>query len=85
MAKNNEDRNVTPDTASAQPGTQNAPSEQKTATRAQIWTFWLAVATAVIAARALDYALPGLPEHVTERWVMAAFAAFLGVFLFKLK
>ncbi len=84
MAKNNDDRNVTPDTASAQPEGQKTAAE-KTATKAQIWTFWLAVAAAVIAARALDYALPGLPEHVTERWVMLAFAGFLGVFLFRLK
>ena len=85
MAKNQDDRNVTPDTSSPQPDAQNAPEQKKLATKAQIWTFWTAVAAAVIAARALDYALPGVPEHVTERWVMLAFAAFLAVFLYKLK
>jgi len=29
--------------------------------------------------------LPQTPEHVIERWIMVAFAAFLVVFLFKLK
>jgi hypothetical protein len=53
--------------------------------KAQIWTFWGGVAAALVAARALDYMLPGVPEYVIERWVMVAFAAFLAVFLYKLK
>lgn len=53
--------------------------------KAQIWTFWGGVAAALVAARALDAALPSVPERVIERWIMVAFAAFLGVFLYKLK
>ena len=53
--------------------------------RARIWTFWGGVAAALIAAHALDYFLPGVPERVIERWVMLAFAAFLAAFLFKLE
>ncbi len=55
------------------------------ATKAQIWTFWGAVAAAVIAARVLDAALPNVPERLIERWIMVAFAAFLAVFLYRLK
>ncbi len=64
-----------------QPQPQQASSP---ATKAQIWTFWGAVAAAVVAARVLDAALPNVPERVTERWIMVAFAAFLGVFLYRL-
>jgi len=70
---------------------QKPPAAQEPAPKAQpvpaglIWTFWGAVASAVIAARALDAMLPQTPEHVIERWIMVAFAAFLVVFLFKLK
>ncbi|HAT71494.1 MAG TPA: hypothetical protein DCS63_01600 [Elusimicrobia bacterium] len=53
--------------------------------RATLWTFWGGVAAVLVVARALDYLLPGIPERVIERWVMLAFAAFLGAFLFKLK
>jgi hypothetical protein len=53
--------------------------------KALIWTFWGGVASVLIVARVLDYMLPGVPERVIERWLMLAFAAFLGVFLFKLK
>jgi len=53
--------------------------------KAQIWTFWGAVVTALVSARVLDAALPSVPERVIERWIMVAFAAFLGVFLYKLK
>lgn len=55
------------------------------ATRAQILTFWGVVVAMVAAARLLDAALPGTPERVIERWLMLPFAAFLAVFLYKLK
>jgi len=58
---------------------------QPPVSKAQIWTFWGGVAAALVAAQALAYLLPGVPERVIERWVMLAFAAFVGVFLFKLK
>jgi hypothetical protein len=68
---------------------QSRPEPQQPArppvSKAQIWTFWGAVAGALVAARALDAALPAVPERVIERWIMVAFAAFLGIFLFKLK
>ncbi len=51
---------------------------------ARIWVFWSAVALAVIAARVLDHMLPAVHESTIERWLMLAFAAFLGVFLLKL-
>lgn len=50
-----------------------------------IWTFWGGVLAVLVTARALDYALPQVPERVIERWVMLAFAVFLGAFLVKLK
>ncbi len=53
--------------------------------RAMIWTFWGAVAAALVAARALDAALPAVPERVIERWIMLAFAAFLAFFLYKIR
>lgn len=62
-----------------------APQAAETVPNGMIWTFWIGVAVTVAAARALNYALPGISESVIERWVMLAFAAFLGVFLYKLK
>lgn len=53
--------------------------------RAMIWTFWGGVATALVTARVLVAALPAVPDRVIERWVMAGFAAFVGVFLYKIK
>ncbi len=61
-----------------------APAPAEDVSRAKFWTFWAGVAAAVIAARALNAALPGVPESVIERWLMLAFGAFLAVFLFKL-
>ena len=52
---------------------------------ARIWVFWCAVALAVIAARVLNYMLPGISESVIERWVMLAFGTFIAIFLYKLK
>ena len=60
------------------------PRTEDTVSKTQLWTFWLGVAAAVVIARALDAALPGVSESVIERWVMLGFAAFIGVFLYKL-
>ena len=89
MSKKQDDRNETPDTAVQPPLPQTQPQAQAAAedrkvSKAQIWTFWGAVAAAVVIARVLDYAMPGVPESVTERWVMAGFAAFVAVFLYML-
>lgn len=62
-----------------------APQEAQDVTRAQFWTFWAGVAAALIVARALNAALPGVSESFIERWVMVGFGVFLAVFLFKLK
>jgi len=63
---------------------QDAPPEEKVS-NALIWTFWLGVAAALITARVLNAALPGVSESVIERWVMAGFGVFLALFLLKLK
>lgn len=71
-----------------QPAAQTAaqqPPASVPVSKATLWTFWGGIAAFVIAARALDHLLPGVQERVIERWVMLAFAAFLGMFLFKLK
>ena len=65
------------------PAPQTPPAEPVSNTK--IWVFWCVVALAVIAARFLDNIFPGIPESVTERRVMLAFAAFLIAFLYKLK
>ena len=86
MSKKN--NKLQPETAPAQEP-QPRPEPQQPArqpvSKAQIWTFWGAVAAALVSARVLDAALPSVPERVIERWIMVAFAAFLGVFLIKLK
>ncbi|MDD2804491.1 MAG: hypothetical protein PHV33_02975 [Elusimicrobiales bacterium] len=63
---------------------QEASPEEKVS-KAQIWTFWLGVAAALVTARVLNAALPGISESVIERWVMAGFGVFLALFLMKLK
>lgn len=63
---------------------QDAPPEDKVS-NAQILTFWLGVVGALIIARVLNAALPGISESVIERWVMAGFGVFLALFLMKLK
>lgn len=50
-----------------------------------IWVFWGGVAAVLAAARILDQVMPGTPERIIERWLMLAFAGFLGLFLLKLK
>ena len=67
--------------APALPQEQSAPP----VSTAQILVFWGGVATALALAWALDKLLPGTPERIIERWIMGGFAAFLGVFLYKLK
>lgn len=62
-----------------------APAPEKEVTNAQIWTFWIGVALAVIIARTLNYALPGISESVIERWVMLGFGVFMALFLIKLR
>ena len=64
---------------------EQAPQPEQEITNAQIWTFWLGVVLAVVVARALNYALPGTPESVIERWVMAAFGVFMALFLIRLR
>ena len=81
-AKEQETR--TPGAAGQKPQTPVTPPPAPVS-RAQIFTFWGAVAVALIAARVLDNALPGTPERVIERWIMLAFGAFLAVFLLRLK
>jgi len=51
----------------------------------KIIVFWSAVGVAVALAWLLDYMLPGVSEHVIERWIMLGFALFLGGFLYTLK
>ncbi|OGR43621.1 MAG: hypothetical protein A2X35_09435 [Elusimicrobia bacterium GWA2_61_42] len=69
----------------ASPSAAQQPPASVPVSKARLWTFWGGIAAFVIAARALDYLLPGVQERVLERGVMLAFAAFLGMFLFKLK
>ena len=83
MAKNTDNRQETPETPAA-PQPQQPPQSAPVST-ARIWVFWCAVALAVIAARVLNYMLPGISESVIERWVMLAFGTFIAIFLYKLK
>ncbi|MDD5207877.1 MAG: hypothetical protein PHV36_00680 [Elusimicrobiales bacterium] len=83
MAKNTDKRLETPETPAPSRPPEPPPSEPVSAAR--IWTFWTAVALAVIIARALDHMLPGIPEGQIERWVMLAFGAFVAAFLYTLK
>ena len=83
MAKNTDNRQETPETPAAPLPLQPPPAEP--VSTARIWVFWCAVALTVIAARTLNYMLPGISESVIERWVMLGFGAFLAVFLYKLK
>ncbi len=83
MEKNTDNRQETPVTPAAPQPRQLPPAEP--VSTARIWVFWCAVALTVIAARALNYMLPGISESVIERWVMLGFGAFLAIFLYKLK
>ncbi|MBI4351795.1 MAG: hypothetical protein HY550_10165 [Elusimicrobia bacterium] len=83
MAKKTDKRQEVPDTSAPPPRQPLPPAE--TVSTARIWVFWIGVALAVIAARTLNYLLPGISESVLERWVMLAFGAFLVVFLIRLK
>ncbi|HAN04360.1 MAG TPA: hypothetical protein DCW72_00015 [Elusimicrobia bacterium] len=83
MAKNTDTPAETP--RSAETVHSEGAAAQEDASRAQIWAFWGVVALAVIAARALNYLLPGVSESVIERWVMLGFGACMGLFLLKLK
>lgn len=83
MAKNTDNRQETPETPAAPRPPQLPPAAP--VSTARIWVFWCAVALVVIAARALNYLLPGVSESVIERWVMLGFGAFLAIFLYKLK
>jgi len=67
------------------PVPQDQPQERPAVPAGLIWTFWGAVAAAVIAARVWTAVAPQTPDRVIERWVMLAFAAFLAVFLAKIK
>ncbi|OGR61798.1 MAG: hypothetical protein A2X31_02545 [Elusimicrobia bacterium GWB2_63_22] len=67
------------------PAPQEQPQKRLPVPTGMIWTFWGAVAAAVIAARVWTAMAPQTPDRVIERWVMLAFAAFLAVFLAKLK
>lgn len=62
-----------------------APPASEDVSTAQIWTFWIGVALAVVTARVLNHFLPGVSESVIERWVMLAFGVFMAAFLIKLK
>ncbi|HCC47356.1 MAG TPA: hypothetical protein DEQ38_04470 [Elusimicrobia bacterium] len=66
------------------PPTPPAQAEESVS-NAQIWTFWLGTAAALITARLLGFLLPGVSESLIERWVMAGFGVFLVLFLLKLK
>ena len=61
------------------------PLPAQEASRAQIWTFALALALVLVAARALDSLLPGISEGRIERWLMLGFGVFLAAFLAWLK
>lgn len=81
MTKNdNQARSDTPQAQAPQEQPQRPPVSP-----GMIWTFWGAAAAAVIAARVWTALAPQTPDRVIERWVMLAFAAFLAVFLAKLK
>ena len=71
-------------TPPAQPAAPLPPGEAD-ASRAQIWTFALGLALVLVAARALDALLPGIPEGRIERWLMLGFGVFLAAFLAWLK
>jgi hypothetical protein len=62
-----------------------APPAREDVSTAQIWTFWIGVALAVVIARVLNHFLPGVPESVIERWVMLGFAIFMAGFLIKIR
>lgn len=66
------------------PKPEERPAEENIS-NAHIVTFWAGVVLAVVIARALNYALPGVPESLIERWVMLGFGVFMAVFLLKLK
>ena len=83
MAKKN-NQVTAPEAAAAPVPPPVQANVEDSVSKAQLWTFWIGVAAAVILARALDAALPGFPEGVIERWVMLGFAAFIGLFLYKL-
>ncbi|MCM2268127.1 MAG: hypothetical protein NDI60_10195 [Elusimicrobiales bacterium] len=85
--KHNKPQQDVPQPAPAEPVIPGVPAAPSAApvSKAMIWTFWGGVAAALVTARVLDAALPQVPERVIERWVMIAFAAFLAVFLYKLK
>lgn len=87
MSKKNKNQPEPQAPAAEQPQQPPAPAQpaRPPVPRAMIWTFWGAVAAAYVAARALDAALPSVPERVVERWIMLAFAAFLAFFLYKLR
>ena len=88
MSKNNPKPvpQQTPDEAKPQARPAEAFQVPETeASRAQIWTFALAIALVLVAARALDALLPGIPESHIERWLMLGFGVFLAAFLAWLK
>lgn len=62
-----------------------APPAREDVSTAQIWTFWIGVALAVVTARVLNHFLPGVSESVIERWVMLGFGVFMAAFLIRLK
>lgn len=88
MSKNNP-KNVPPQQpAEVKPPAQPAaplPAGEPEASRAQLWTFALALALVLVAARALDALLPGVSESRIERWLMLGFGVFLAAFLAWLK
>lgn len=82
--KRNQPQQEQPQPAAPAPPPVRAEPEKDVST-AQIWIFWGVVALAVILARVLNFALPGVAESLIERWIMAAFAVFLVIFLIKIK
>lgn len=82
-------KNKLPEVPAPQPEAAPRPAPEarpdETVSKAQLWTFWIGVAAALIVARVLNAALPGISESVIERWVMAGFGVFLAIFLYKLK
>lgn len=80
------DNPAQPDNPQAQPPVpQDKPLEKPPVSSGMIWSFWAAVAAALVTARVWAAMAPQVPDRVIERWVMLAFAAFLAAFLFKLK
>ncbi len=65
----------------AQAGPQDTPAAAPDVSKIYIFTFWGILVLAAAAAWILAIILPEVSESIIERWLMAALAASLAVFL----